>query len=129
MEVDPDFPFAWVFRARALVFMQRLSEARDGFNRINRIPSRGEGWIAYVDAVSGRRADAERVAAVSAALPQRQAMIYAGLGDLDRAWAAMERLAAMNPVRAATYLTYPELAVLRGDPRYDAFRRKLRIPR
>jgi hypothetical protein len=60
-------------------------------------------------------------------LPQRQAEIYGLLGDKDRALEALERLAALNPIRAATYLNNPEIG-LRGDPRAAAFRRKLGFP-
>jgi hypothetical protein len=49
------------------------------------------------------------------------------LGDKDRALEALERLAAVNAGRAAAYLNQPEIG-LRGDPRVQAFRRKLRIP-
>ena len=47
----------------------------------------------YVYAISDRRAEAKAIAARNADLPQRQALVYAGLGDKDRAFDALERLA------------------------------------
>ena len=38
-------------------------------------------------------------------------------------------MAAEEDPRVGIYLTYPELAFLRGDPRLAAFRRKLNLPR
>ena len=86
------------------------------------------GWIGYAYAVSGRRTDAEDLLRRKATLPQQQALIYAGLGDKDRAFEAIERLAALNPRRAAAFLTFPEFALLRGDARAAALRKRLGLP-
>ena len=58
----------------------------------------------------------------------RETVIYAALGDLDRAFEALERTAAAEPHRLPLALTYPELASLRGDPRLAAFRQRLGLP-
>jgi hypothetical protein len=87
--------------------------------------SRGEGShgvLGYAYAIAGRRAEAEALAARSAVFPQRQVMIFAGLGDADRAFDALDRLAAINVRRALCYTTYPELHTLRDHPRMAAFR-------
>lgn len=86
---------------------------------------RGYGYLGYAYAIAGRRADAEAQLAKNAGLPHQQAMIYGGLGDKDRAFEAIEQLAAMNPQRALSWLSRPELALLRGDPRVAALRKKL----
>jgi TolB-like protein/Flp pilus assembly protein TadD len=119
---DPDFPFAEEYCARALAAKGQTDEALALFNK--RRPSNEHG-IGYVYAITGRRAEAEDLAARNSHLPNRQALIYAGLGDKDRAFEALERLAELNPRRAGAYLSYPELSVLRGDPRVQALRRKL----
>ena len=85
---------------------------------------RGYGYLGYAYAITGRRADAEVQVAKNTGLPQHQALIYGGLGDKDRAFEAIEELAAMNPQRALSWLDRPELALLRGDPRVAALRRK-----
>jgi hypothetical protein len=87
-----------------------------------------EGYLGYAYAISGRRTEAEALAARNEEYPQRQAMIYSGLGDTGRAFDALERLAAVNPRRTGAYLTRPELAALRADPRMAALRAKLGLP-
>jgi len=53
--------------------------------------------------------------------PVQKAVIFAGLGDKERALEALDR---MGPVRMGSLLSPPELALLRGDPRLKALRRK-----
>jgi eukaryotic-like serine/threonine-protein kinase len=119
---DPDFPFADEYCARALAAKGRTNEALALFNK-RRLSN--EHGIGYVYAITGRRPEAEMLAARNAHLPNRQALIYAALGDKDRAFEALERLAAQNPRRAGAYLHYPELSALQGDPRVRTLRRKL----
>jgi serine/threonine-protein kinase len=84
---------------------------------------RGYGYLGYAYAITGRRAEAEVQAARNAGLPHHQATIYGGLGDKDRAFQAIEELAAVNPQRALSWLSRPELMLLRGDPRVTALRK------
>jgi TolB-like protein/DNA-binding winged helix-turn-helix (wHTH) protein len=125
LAVDATFPFVDMLRARALLHQRRISEAVAWFETQG---GRAEGYLGYAYAVSGRRAEAAALAARNQDFPQRLAMIYAGLGDADRAFDALERLAAVNPRRAGAYLTRPELASIRNDPRMVALRRKLGLP-
>jgi TolB-like protein len=90
---------------------------------------RGYGYLGYAYAISGRRAEAEAQAVRNEGLPHQQATIYGGLGDKERAFAAIEQLAAVNPQRALSWLTRPELDLLRGDPRVTALQRKFRVLR
>ena len=57
-----------------------------------------------------------------------QVLIFAGLGDKDRTLEALNRMAALGPQRVGLYLAYPELALLRGDPRLKVFRMKVGLP-
>ena len=57
--------------------------------------------------------------------PASLVLIHAGLGKTDSAFEALERMAAEKDPRVGIYLTYPELASLRADPRMGAFRRRL----
>ncbi len=125
LDIDPDFAFVAAWRARALLHKGRVAEAIAWFE------TQGEGrdgFLGYAYAISGRRAEAEALAASSAQYPQQQVLIYSGLGDKDRAFEALERLAAVNARRAGAYLTRPELASLRGDPRLTALRKTLGLP-
>ena len=132
LDEQPNFPIVAMFRARALLFRGRRAEALDWFNEyaVSRksAAGQGEGVKGWIYAITGQRAEAEAIAARFAHFPQRQAEIYGFLGDYDRALEALERLAVLNPGRAGWHLSQPELASLRGDPRVEAFRRKLGFP-
>ena len=56
------------------------------------------------------------------------AIIYAALGDNDRALLALDRAADILPQRVGLMMMYPEMATLRGDARFAAIRRKLGLP-
>ncbi|HSC28764.1 MAG TPA: protein kinase, partial [Vicinamibacterales bacterium] len=124
LEVDPDFPFVRRFLAVALLFKGERTEALALFEQLS---ARNRGVKGWIHAIHGRRAEAEAIAAQFAHNPDVQAAIYGLLGDRDRTFEALERLAALNPGRAASLLDLPELG-LRGDTRVEAFRRKLGFP-
>ena len=125
LEERPDFPFVSNQLTRALFFGGRRAEA---LARLERFSVGRVGVTGWLHAIAGRRAEAEAIAAMFPHLPQRQAEIHGYLGDKDAVFEALSRLAEMNPVRAATYLDYPELAVIRGDDRVAAMRARLGFP-
>jgi hypothetical protein len=55
-------------------------------------------------------------------------LIYAGLGDKDRTIEALERMLELGPVRVGRTLAFPELSLVRGDPRIKALRKKAGLP-
>ena len=57
-----------------------------------------------------------------------KALIFAGLGDKERTLEALDGMAFVGPQRIGIYLHLPELALLRGDPRLKAFRKKVGLP-
>jgi TolB-like protein len=77
---------------------------------------------------AGRREEAEKLALTWEKNPYQQALIYAGLGDKDRTFEALNRFAALGPVRVGRSLTYPEMALVRGDLRLKALRKKAGLP-
>jgi hypothetical protein len=107
---------AWVFKGRT-------DKALEIF-----IAHGGERFVPWVDAIAGRRAEAEAGAKTYAGNPRISAMIFVALGDMDRAFEALGRLATINPRRAAYYFFSPELSALRNDPRAAAFRQRLGLP-
>lgn len=121
LDHDPTFPFADIWLGRGLVLAGRPDEAVATFQRS---PDRF-GYLGYLFAVTGRRADAEALAAAYPEFPVRQMLVYAGLGDIDRALDALERTEASNWWLAATWLRRPEAALLRGHPRTMAVERRL----
>src|SRR5207244_10104885 len=84
----------------------------------------GRGFLGYAYARAGRRKEAEELAA-SAEYPNEQALIYAGLGDKERTLEALGRMAAVGAQRIGQYLSFPEMALLRDDPRLKTFRMKV----
>ena len=74
------------------------------------------------------RAEAEELAAEHRdGLPGGQAVIYAALGDTERAFDALEWMAVNEPQRMVRLLTRA-LAGLRGDPRMAALRKRFNLP-
>ena len=80
-------------------------------------------FLGYTYARTGRREEAEKMAVGTN--PFNQAVIFAGLGDQERALEAMERSTAAGPFRVGRQLTWPELALIRNDPRMKALRKKV----
>ena len=124
--VDPSFPFGDLFLARALTFAGRLAEALPLWETRKDEPG-WQFWMAYAYVMAGRRAEVERMAAAHDH-PYRLAIIYAALGEKDRALLALDRAADILPQRVGLLLMDPEMASLRGDARFAAVRRKLGLP-
>jgi TolB-like protein/predicted Ser/Thr protein kinase len=121
---DPEFPYAKLWLGRALILSGKPNEALSIFEN----SAGGWGYLGYLYAVTGRREEAEALAAQHPDSPRHQMLIYSGLGDKDRAFEALERLASTNWWRAATWMDRPEMMVLRGDPRVADLRRRLGLP-
>jgi eukaryotic-like serine/threonine-protein kinase len=129
LAVDPEFPSARLQLTRALTFSGRPAEAVAFWK--SRPESQGDWqrWLAHAYVRCGRRADAERLLELRKnEHPYRQALVYAALGDKDRTFEALNRAADILPQRTVLVLVYPEMALLRGDPRLDALRRKFKLP-
>jgi hypothetical protein len=78
--------------------------------------------------MTGRRGDAEKLAARHQGYPFRLATIYAALYDKARAIEALSQLVLTEPHRVVDLLSYPELAGVRDDARLAAVRKKLNLP-
>jgi len=115
-------PAAKTTLARALVQKGSVAEA---INILEQMEEGAGGHLGYAYAVTGRRAEAEALAARNDDFPRRLTLIYAGLGDKDRVFEALERMYSKKDPMVASYLSYPELALIRGDPRLAVFREKV----
>jgi len=76
----------------------------------------------------GRREKAEKLAAASSVNLLSQAQIFACLGDKDQTFKALDRAATAGPIRVGWMLNGQAFALLRGDPRVTALRRKVGLP-
>lgn len=86
------------------------------------------GYLAYGLARIGRRDEAEKIAEADRANPFHQVLAFVGLGDKDRAFEALERMASQGPMRVGVALSCPEIEALRGDPRAKALRKEVGLP-
>jgi TolB-like protein/tetratricopeptide (TPR) repeat protein len=128
MPADSHSGHAYLGRAR---FLQgRTTEAiqilETAFRRGVTSGSEVRAFLGYAYARTGRRDDAEKMAIGTN--PFNQAVIFAGLGDKDRAMEAMEGSYAAGPFRIGRQLTWPELALIRGEPRMKALRKEVGLP-
>ena len=125
LKIDPKFPLIPFVLGRALLFHGHIAEA---IRVLEAIPPNRAPELGYAYAVTGRRAEAEALVEKAKDVPLTQAVIFAGLKDADRAFAALERAATIGDPKIGATLTYPELAGLRDDPRFQPFRRSLGLP-
>jgi len=116
-EIQPDFPFVHSYLARALMCTGRVEEAIP-------LSEPGVPWLAFCYVTTGKRAEAEKLAADSGRYPFRLAVISAALGDPERTIQALERAAVSEPHRTGRLFIEPGMAALRGDPRVSALRKK-----
>jgi serine/threonine-protein kinase len=126
--VDPKFPGADLVLARALALRGRVDEALALYDADDPTATGVPHYRAYAYVKAGRRSDAERLAADNERYPYRATIIYSALGDRDRAFEALTQTAAREPQRIPLLLTWPEMALLRGDSRIDAIRRRFGLP-
>ena len=126
LAVDPQFSGVDTRLARALTFAGRPLEALRVLETRREEPG-VQHWMADAYVLAGRRAEVERLAAAHSH-PFRLAVIYAALGDKDRAFEALDRAGVTVPHRVGLLLGSPEVAALRGDARFDAVRKKLGLP-
>lgn len=119
-ERDPAFREAHWQTGIVLGLMGRAAEALAAFDRALALePARGgtAGTLGYVHAAAGNR-DEARAWLARAATPSEEALVYAGLGEVDPAMDALER-AANERARDVLWL--------KVDPRFDALRESPRF--
>jgi tetratricopeptide (TPR) repeat protein len=126
--VDSQLLDADVVLARALTCRGRVEEALAVYNTIDREAAGVPHYRAYAYVKAGRRSDAEALAVENDRYPYRAAIIYAALGDRNRAFEALDRTAEREPQRIPLLLTWPEMASLRGDPRFGAIQKRFGLP-
>jgi TolB-like protein/DNA-binding winged helix-turn-helix (wHTH) protein/Tfp pilus assembly protein PilF len=138
LELDPKFIPAYYVRGVAYVKKSMYKEAMAEFEKAVSISAddlaalTGQG---YGYAVTGRRADAEKVLARLNELSKREfvspvwmAKIYSGLGEKDKAFESLERAYEDRSIVSVAYIkTNPMLDPLRSDPRYAELLHRLNL--
>jgi serine/threonine protein kinase/tetratricopeptide (TPR) repeat protein len=139
IELDPNFWFSHCFLGRAYEQKGRLPEAIAEFQRALEIEKDNtEIWsgLGHAYAASGKKAEAQKIldhlkelSAHSWVAPYNVAVIYAGLGEKDQAFALLERAYKDRSYYMATYLVTDErLDNLRSDPRFADLRKRVGLP-
>jgi tetratricopeptide (TPR) repeat protein len=123
----PDNGFLKMQVARALMHRGKVVEAINIIEKMG-APAGMAGYLGYAYAQAGRRAEAEALAVSNQEWSHRLALIYAGLGDKDRTFDALNRMDRDKNPLLESYTSFPEFAEIRGDPRLAELRRKLGLP-
>jgi serine/threonine protein kinase/Flp pilus assembly protein TadD len=139
IELDPNFWFSHCFLGRAYEQKRKFPEAIAEFQRAIEVDKdNSEIWsgLGNAYAVSGKTAEGQKVldhlkelSAHGWVAPYNVAVIYAGLGDKNQAFAVLEQAYKDRSYYMATYLATDErLDNLRSDPRFADLRKRVGLP-
>ncbi len=139
IELEPNFWFVRCFLGRAYEQKGRLPEAIAEFQRALELEKDNpETWssLGHAYALSGNRVDAQKIldhlkelSAHSWVAPYNVAVIYAGLGEKDQAFAWLDRAYNDRSYYLAEYLTTDtRMDSLRSDPRFAELQRRVGLP-
>ena len=128
LAVDPSFPRARMVLGRALFFQGQ----REMGIRELQAHNPKTYWIASAYAATGRKQEALEILDyvqktqpwAERMQPWGEAMVYAALGEKNRALDILEALFAKKDLQATWIFVYPEYASLRSEPRFQALRQK-----
>ena len=139
IEIDPNFWFSHCFLGRAYEQKGKLPEAIVEFQRAVELEKdNAETWsgLGHAYALSGNRAEAQKildhlkeVSAHSWVAPYNIAVIDAGLGHKDQAFALLDQAYKDRSYYLPTYLaTDARMDSLRSDPRFGELHRRVGLP-
>jgi tetratricopeptide (TPR) repeat protein len=138
LELDPKYIVAYYIRGVAYVKKSMYKEAMAEFEKgvsISPDDPIALTGLGYGYAVTGRRADAEKVLARLKELSKQEfispvwmAKIYSGLGDKDKAFESLERAYEDRSIVSVAFIkTNPMLDPLRSDPRFAELLHRLNL--
>ncbi len=139
LELDPNYFYAEDFLGRAYEQTRRMPEALAAYQRAVELdPNNAENWsnLGHALAVSGNPARARQIIADLKATaartyvgPYNIALIYAGLGDSDEAFAWLQRACEDGQALPILYMgNDARWDRFRSDGRYAEIARCLRLP-
>jgi serine/threonine-protein kinase len=141
LQLDPTFSLALRGKAAAYMYKGAYADAGAAFTRVSAAtPPAAEDQemkadIAYLAAISGRRADAlktikelaDRYNGAGEGVAGSIAAIYSGLRESEPAFLWLERAYAGRDPELGYLVADPRWDALRGDPRFDDLLRKLKL--
>jgi serine/threonine-protein kinase len=124
LSLDPSYVRAYHTLGRAYLQKGMYTQA---IAALTKLPdAAGAGFLGYANAVSGRRTEAMEILKKLKEKDRSTgvAIIYAGLGDKDRAFEWLEK-AYEDHAYLLTLKVNPESDPLRSDPRFDSLLRRM----
>jgi tetratricopeptide (TPR) repeat protein len=124
VKMDAEFPQAHIWLGSLYSTIGRYGDAIAAFQKVKE-NSWALGWLGYVYGISGQRSEAEkilaeleRITAQSPIDPHIMLCVYLGLGDKDKAFAALEQEYEMRSLGMTSLKVNPWYDGLRSDPRF-----------
>ena len=141
IEMDPNFAPGYANLGAAYLEKRMYKEAIEMLQKakaLENLPERQGrfAWLAYAYAVSGKRGEAEKMLSELKEIakqpnryipPYNFALIYAGLGDKDQAFACLEKAYEEHSQNLAQLKTQSMFDSLRSDPRFTDLLRRVNL--
>jgi serine/threonine-protein kinase len=139
IDLDPTYYYPYSWLGMAYEQLGRMPEAIAAYQKAVELEkANAENWsnLGHAYAVSGRTADAQRIIVDLKAPPARNyvapyyiALVYAGLGDRDQAFAWLERAYDDRSILPIIYMTNDaRWEKLHIDPRYASLVKRIGLP-
>lgn len=138
LETEPDYFQPLIALGMIYEQQQKFQDAIAALEKV-RERNRGKGGVYYnaletlghAYAVAGRRTEAERIIAEFSAFPEDRgdtsyykALIHAGLGEIDKAFALLESSSKSWTLPPVTLMLDPRYDNLRADARYETLMKR-----
>ncbi len=139
LDLDPNFWMAHQDLGGVYAHQHKYAEALQEFEKAKASSGNSSyavGYLGYGYAISGRKSDAEKEIEQLKKLSKERyvpalsiAVVYAGLGENDRAFEWLDKAYEQREGWLAWYFLFdPEFDNLRSDPRYTALLRRIGLP-
>jgi eukaryotic-like serine/threonine-protein kinase len=136
LDMDPNFGFAYWHRGMAYIQQKKFGDAITALRKAISLSGPATTFISYLGyahARLGKSREARQMIAQLERVSKRQyvssyfiAIIYLGLGELDRTFEWLEKAYEERSGFMAFINVEPMLDALRGDPRFKALAEKIR---
>ena len=138
IEISPDFPDVHLQLGKVYLAEGRYADAEREFQKGVDSTNRGAPYLPYLGyaaALEGKRAQARLIAKELEAKYNKGeaqgydvAILYAGMGDRDQAFAWLEKNFQTRGAQLTTITIEPVFDSLRGDPRFASLLQRMGIP-